>query len=196
MTLDDWASPGPVKVWDGLLPFHSGFRGGGVSKRAPPGSLGPFLSKGQWEIVAMRRDGGAVDHSGRSAIRAGCREHPREFEHGPRIDHRSLAERRDVAERAGDLEQAAELSRKPNVHLGPQAYRAGELERQDQQQRGKVHPAPQSNEAAVWLQRLADLSGRVRRNRRKFSSRPTHRVLVERAQARRALVVGEQDRAW
>ena len=26
--------------------------------------------------------------------------------------------------------------------------------------------------------------------------RPTHRVLVERAQARRALVVGEQDRAW
>ena len=29
-----------------------------------------------------------------------------------------------------------------------------------------------------------------------LSSRPTHRVLVERAQARRALVVGEQDRAW
>ena len=31
---------------------------------------------------------------------------------------------------AGDLEQAAELSRKPNVHLGPQAYRAGDLERE------------------------------------------------------------------
>ena len=40
------------------------------------------------------------------------------------------AERRDEAERAGDLEQAAELSRKPNVHLGPQAYRAGDLERE------------------------------------------------------------------
>ena len=34
------------------------------------------------------------------------------------------------AERSGDLEQAAELSRKPNVHLGPQAYRAGDLERE------------------------------------------------------------------
>ena len=55
---------------------------------------------------------------------------------GERIDHRSLAERRDVAERAGDLEQAAELSRKPNVHLGPQAYRAGDLER-----RGKAEPS-------------------------------------------------------
>ena len=43
--------------------------------------------------------------------------------YGERIDHRSLAERRDEAERSGDLEQAAELSRKPNVHLGPQAYR-------------------------------------------------------------------------
>ena len=49
---------------------------------------------------------------------------------GERIDHRSLAERRDEAERSGDLEQAAELSRKPNVHLGPQAYRAGDLERE------------------------------------------------------------------
>ena len=55
---------------------------------------------------------------------------------GERIDHRSLAERRDVAERAGDLEQAAELSRKPNVHLGPQAYRAGDLER-----RGEAEPS-------------------------------------------------------
>ena len=43
---------------------------------------------------------------------------------GDRIDHRSLAERRDVAERSGDLQQAAELSREPNVHLGPERYRA------------------------------------------------------------------------
>ena len=43
---------------------------------------------------------------------------------GERIDHRSLAERRDVAERSGDLQQAAELSREPNVHLGPERYRA------------------------------------------------------------------------
>ena len=43
---------------------------------------------------------------------------------GERIDHRSLAERRDVAERSGDLERAAELSREPNVHLGPERYRA------------------------------------------------------------------------
>ena len=49
---------------------------------------------------------------------------------GERIDHRSLAERRDEAERSGDLERAAELSRKPNVHLGPQAYRAGDLEQE------------------------------------------------------------------
>ena len=41
-----------------------------------------------------------------------------------RIDGRSLAERRDVAERSGDLQQAAELSREPNVHLGPERYRA------------------------------------------------------------------------
>ena len=39
-----------------------------------------------------------------------------------RIDHRSLAERRDEAYRSGDLERAAELSRKPNVHLGAQAF--------------------------------------------------------------------------
>ena len=44
----------------------------------------------------------------------------------------------DVAERAGDLEQAAELSRKPNVHLGPQAYRAGELERRGEAERSGV----------------------------------------------------------
>ena len=43
---------------------------------------------------------------------------------GERIDHRSLAERRDVAERAGDLKRAAQLSREPNVHLGPERYRA------------------------------------------------------------------------
>ena len=49
--------------------------------------------------------------------------------YGERIDHRSLAERRDAAERSGDLERAAELSREPNVHLGPLAYRAGDLER-------------------------------------------------------------------
>ena len=57
---------------------------------------------------------------------------------GERIDHRSLAERRDEAERSGDLEQAAELSRKPNVHLGAQAYRAGELERRDEAERSGV----------------------------------------------------------
>ena len=39
---------------------------------------------------------------------------------------------------AGDLEQAAELSRKPNVHLGPQAYRAGELERRGEAERSGV----------------------------------------------------------
>ena len=61
--------------------------------------------------------------------RAGC---------GERIDHRSLAERRDEAYRSGDLEQAAELSRKPNVHLGAQAYRAGELERRDEAERSGV----------------------------------------------------------
>ena len=61
--------------------------------------------------------------------RAGC---------GERIDHRSLAERRDEAERSGDLEQAAELSRKPNAHLGAQAYRAGELERRDEAERSGV----------------------------------------------------------
>ena len=52
--------------------------------------------------------------------------------YGERIDHRSLAERRDAAERSGDLELAAELSREPNVHLGPLAYRAGDLERAGQ----------------------------------------------------------------
>ena len=43
---------------------------------------------------------------------------------GERIDHRSLAERRDEAYRAGELERAAQLSREPNVHLGPERYRA------------------------------------------------------------------------
>ena len=57
---------------------------------------------------------------------------------GERIDHRSLAERRDAAERAGNLEQAAELSRKPNVHLGPQAYRAGDLEQEGRGERSGV----------------------------------------------------------
>ena len=41
-----------------------------------------------------------------------------------RIDHRSLADRRDAAARTGDLDRAAELSREPNVHLGPERYRA------------------------------------------------------------------------
>ena len=58
--------------------------------------------------------------------------------YGERIDHRSLASRRDAAERSGDLELAAELSREPNVHLGPLAYRAGDLERAGQgEQRGE-----------------------------------------------------------
>ena len=43
---------------------------------------------------------------------------------GERIDGRSLADLRDEAYRAGDLERAAELSREPNVHLGPERYRA------------------------------------------------------------------------
>ena len=68
--------------------------------------------------------------------RAGC---------GERIDHRSLAERRDEAERSGDLERAAELSRKPNVHLGPQAYRAGDLEREDRGSGGT-----RRSEAGFW----------------------------------------------
>ena len=55
--------------------------------------------------------------------------------YGERIDRRSLAERRDEAYQAGDLERAAELSRKPNVHLGPQAYRTGDLEREDRGER-------------------------------------------------------------
>ena len=36
------------------------------------------------------------------------------------------------------LERAAELSRKPNVHLGPQAYRAGDLEREGRGERSGV----------------------------------------------------------
>ena len=73
---------------------------------------------------------------------------------GERIDRRSLAERRDEAERAGDLEQAAEFSRKPNVHLGPLAYRAGDLEREGRGERsgflaaGRAGGAGQSGASA------------------------------------------------
>ena len=75
---------------------------------------------------------------------------------GERIDHRSLAERRDVAERAGDLEQAAELSRKPNVHLGPQAYRAGDLERRSEAERSEV---------LAWAERVEQGNQALRQER-------------------------------
>ena len=47
-----------------------------------------------------------------------------------------------------------------------------------------TNPAPQSNEAPLWLHGFNALPGRARRSRRKFSDGPAHRVLVERAQAR------------
>ena len=81
---------------------------------------------------------------------------------GERIDHRSLAERRDVAERAGDLEQAAELSRKPNVHLGPQAYRAGDLERED---RGERRDEAQRSGVLAWAERVEQDNQALRQER-------------------------------
>ena len=81
---------------------------------------------------------------------------------GERIDHRSLAERRDVAERAGDLEQAAELSRKPNVHLGPQAYRAGDLERED---RGERRDEAQRSGVLAWAERVEQGNQALRQER-------------------------------
>ena len=79
-------------------------------RRAAHKNLGrPCLRRG-WRTPARRgpEANAALERAGR----------------GERIDHRSLAERRDVAERSGDLQQAAELSREPNVHLGPERYRA------------------------------------------------------------------------
>ena len=78
----------------------------GGARKSRAGSARDWMDKTReaWE----REANGALERAG----------------YGERIDHRSLAERRDVAERSGDLQQAAELSREPNVHLGPERYRA------------------------------------------------------------------------
>ena len=86
----------------------------GGARKSRAGSAGDWMDKTRkaWEQTANE-----------ALRRAG---------YGERIDHRSLAERRDEAERSGNLELAAKLSREPNVHLGPMAYRAGDLERAGQ----------------------------------------------------------------
>ena len=78
----------------------------GGARKSRAAKAGDWLEKTRqaWEQTANR----ALERAGR----------------GERIDHRSLAERRDEAYRAGDLERAAQLSREPNVHLGPERYRA------------------------------------------------------------------------
>ena len=78
----------------------------GGARKSRAAKAGDWLDKTRqaWEQTANR----ALERAGR----------------GERIDHRSLAERRDEAYRAGDLERAAQLSREPNVHLGPERYRA------------------------------------------------------------------------
>ena len=78
----------------------------GGARKSRAAKAGDWLEKTRkaWEQEANR----ALERAGR----------------GERIDHRSLAERRDEAYRAGDLERAAQLSREPNVHLGPERYRA------------------------------------------------------------------------
>ena len=79
-------------------------RGGARKSRAA--KAGDWLEKTRqaWEQTANR----ALEQASREA----------------RIDHRSLADRRDAAARAGELDRAAELSREPNIHLGPERYRA------------------------------------------------------------------------
>ena len=78
----------------------------GGARKSRAAKAGDWLDKTRkaWEQTANR----ALERAGREE----------------RIDHRSLAERRDEAYRAGDLERAAQLSREPNVHLGPERYRA------------------------------------------------------------------------
>ena len=78
----------------------------GGARKSRAAKAGDWLEKTRkaWEQEANR----ALERAGR----------------GERIDHRTLAERRDEAYRAGDLERAAQLSREPNVHLGPERYRA------------------------------------------------------------------------
>ena len=79
-------------------------QGGARKSRAAKAGDWLATTRQAWEQTANR----ALEQAGREA----------------RIDHRSLADRRDAAERTGDLDRAAELSREPNVHLGPERYRA------------------------------------------------------------------------
>ena len=78
----------------------------GGARKSRAAKAGDWLEKTRqaWEQTANR----ALEQAGREA----------------RIDHRSLADRRDAAERTGELDRAAELSREPNIHLGPERYRA------------------------------------------------------------------------
>ena len=78
----------------------------GGARKSRASKAGDWLDKTRtaWERTANR----ALERAG----------------HGERIDRRSLAELREEAYRAGDLQRAAELSREPNVHLGPEKYRA------------------------------------------------------------------------
>ena len=59
--------------------------------------------------------------------------------------------------------------------LGKSLSRVHADPRRLQQQRGKAHPAPQSNEAAVWLHCLDDLRERTRGSPRQFTSGRPHR---------------------
>ena len=79
-------------------------QGGALKSRAAKAGDWLATTRQAWEQTANR----ALEQAGREA----------------RIDHRSLADRRDAAARAGDLDRAAELSREPNIHLGPERYRA------------------------------------------------------------------------
>ena len=83
---------------------HAPERGGARKSRAAMPQAWLEQTREEWALEAN----GALARAGRSE----------------RIDHHSLADLRDAAYRTGDLERAAELSRKPNVHLGPQAFTA------------------------------------------------------------------------
>ena len=89
--------------------------------------------------------------------------------------------REDPKPRAGSREIAGRL------HAGT---------RHLQQQRRKVRPATEPNEPALQRTRPVDLQRRAGRGKREFVRGRPHRVLVERAQARRAEFVGKQDRTW
>ena len=120
--------------------------------------------------------------------RAGC---------GERIDHRSLAERRDEAERSGDLERAAELSRKPNVHLGPQAYRAGDLERED---RGERRDEAERSGVLARAERVEQDNQALRQERDGLIERIKERIagIYRELQAlpEKIRAVGERVKAW